>query len=112
MDFDLDYDIKALDKKQQQNTDIEQIMKIDQTGPGAGGQRTHRFKRRAPYLQCLDRRPISCSLPNSSHRGVSRKIEDRTARERLKKLIRSFEMPQGHGADLPYGQRPRDTGNA
>jgi ribonuclease G len=36
-------------------------------------------------------------LPNSSHRGVSRKIEDRAARERLKKLIRSFEMPQDLG---------------
>jgi ribonuclease G len=36
-------------------------------------------------------------LPNSSHRGVSRKIEDRTARERLKKLIRAFEMPQDMG---------------
>ena len=36
-------------------------------------------------------------LPNSSHRGVSRKIEDRNARERLKKLIRSFEMPKDMG---------------
>ena len=30
MDFDLDYDIKALDEKQQQNIDIEQVMKTDQ----------------------------------------------------------------------------------
>ncbi|MFN0065068.1 MAG: Rne/Rng family ribonuclease [Chlamydiales bacterium] len=36
-------------------------------------------------------------LPNSPHRGVSRKIEDRGARERLKKLIRAFEMPQEMG---------------
>jgi ribonuclease G len=36
-------------------------------------------------------------LPNASHRGVSRKIEDRNARERLKKLIRAFEMPQDMG---------------
>ncbi len=36
-------------------------------------------------------------LPNSSHRGVSRKIEDRGARERLKKLIRAFEMPADMG---------------
>src|SRR5213593_3300537 len=28
MDFDLDYDIQALDEKQQQNLDIEQVMKI------------------------------------------------------------------------------------
>ena len=36
-------------------------------------------------------------LPNSSHRGVSRKIEDRVARDRLKKFIRSFEMPKDMG---------------
>jgi ribonuclease G len=36
-------------------------------------------------------------LPNTPHRGVSRKIEDPGARERLKKLIRSFEMPQDMG---------------
>lgn len=36
-------------------------------------------------------------LPNTSHRGVSRKIEDRKARLRLKKLVRSFEMPQKLG---------------
>jgi ribonuclease G len=36
-------------------------------------------------------------LPNTSHRGVSRKIEDRAARERLKKLVKSFEMPQDMG---------------
>ncbi|MCB1135268.1 MAG: Rne/Rng family ribonuclease, partial [Chlamydiia bacterium] len=34
---------------------------------------------------------------NSMHRGVSRKIEDRATRERLKKLIRAFEMPQDMG---------------
>lgn len=36
-------------------------------------------------------------LPNSPHRGVSRKIEDRDARDRLKKIIRSFEMPMDVG---------------
>lgn len=36
-------------------------------------------------------------LPNSSHCGVSRKIEDRAARERLKRLIRAFEMPNDMG---------------
>lgn len=39
-------------------------------------------------------------LPNSSHRGVSRKIEDRSARDRLKKFIRSFDMPQDMGLIL------------
>ena len=36
-------------------------------------------------------------LPNTPHRGVSRKIEDAASRDRLKKLIRSFEMPQDMG---------------
>lgn len=36
-------------------------------------------------------------LPNSAHRGVSRKIEDRSARDRLKRLIRSFDMPNNMG---------------
>ncbi|MEX1013151.1 MAG: Rne/Rng family ribonuclease [Waddliaceae bacterium] len=36
-------------------------------------------------------------LPNSAHKGVSRKIENRSVRERLKRLIRSFELPQDMG---------------
>lgn len=97
MDFDLDYDIKALDDKQQQNLDIEQVMKPDQTvlvqvvkePIGSKGARlTSNISIAGRYLVLL---------PNSIHRGVSRKIEDRNARERLKKLIRSFEMPKDMG---------------
>ena len=97
MDFDLDYDIKALDEQQQQNTDIQQIMKPDQSvlvqvvkePIGSKGARlTSNISIAGRYLSLL---------PNSSHRGVSRKIEDRNARERLKKLIRSFEMPKDMG---------------
>ncbi|MBM3191556.1 MAG: ribonuclease E/G [Chlamydiae bacterium] len=36
-------------------------------------------------------------LPNSPHRGVSRKIQDKSSRERLKKTIRAFELPQEMG---------------
>ena len=36
-------------------------------------------------------------LPNTHHRGVSRKITDRAERDRLKKIIRSFQMPQKMG---------------
>lgn len=36
-------------------------------------------------------------LPNSPHRGVSRKIADPQVRDHLKQLIRSFEMPQDMG---------------
>lgn len=36
-------------------------------------------------------------LPNSPHRGVSRKIEDRAIREKLRRLIRGFELPKNMG---------------
>lgn len=97
MDFDLDYDIKGLNTKEQQNLDIEQVMKPDQPvlvqvvkePIGSKGARlTSNVSIAGRYLVLL---------PNSSHRGVSRKIEDRIARERLKKLIRAFEMPQDMG---------------
>lgn len=97
MDFDLDYDIKTLNQKEQANLDIEQVMKIDQPvlvqvvkePIGSKGARlTSNISIAGRYLVLL---------PNSSHRGVSRKIEDRSARERLKKLIRAFEMPQDMG---------------
>lgn len=96
MDFDLDYDIKTMDTKPQ-NYDIEQLMKSDQSvlvqvvkePIGSKGARlTSNVSIAGRYLVLL---------PNSSHRGVSRKIEDRNARERLKKLIRSFEMPKDMG---------------
>jgi len=97
MDFDLDYDIKALDEKEQKKLDIEQVMKKDQfvlvqvvkEPIGSKGARlTSNVSVAGRYLVLL---------PNSSHRGVSRKIEDRAARERLKKLIRAFEMPTDMG---------------
>lgn len=97
MDFDLDHDIKDLNGKEQQNLDIEQVMMPEQPvlvqvvkePIGSKGARlTSNISIAGRYLVLL---------PNSSHRGVSRKIEDRTARERLKKLIRAFEMPQDMG---------------
>lgn len=97
MDFDLDYDIRTMDDKQQQTQNIEQILKPDQfvlvqvvkEPIGTKGARlTSNISIAGRYLVLL---------PNSPHRGVSRKIEDRNARERLKKLIRSFEMPQDMG---------------
>ncbi len=36
-------------------------------------------------------------LPNSSHRGVSRRIADRAERSRLRQLIQKLELPQGMG---------------
>jgi ribonuclease G len=97
MDFDLDREIHESHEKKQQNPDIEQVMKPDQPvlvqvvkePIGSKGARlTSNVSVAGRYLVLL---------PNSSHRGVSRKIEDRISRERLKKLIRAFEMPQDMG---------------
>ncbi len=93
--FDMDAPEAA--EKTSKNMDIEQLLKPEQ-----------------PVLVQVVKEPIgnkgarlTCNisvagrylvlLPNSSHRGVSRKIEDKGARDRLKKLIRSFEMPQDMG---------------
>src|SRR5579863_6438070 len=96
MDFDLDYDISKMGETPKPQ-EISQLLKIDQ-----------------PVLVQVVKEPIGTKgarltsnvsiagrylvlLPNSPHRGVSRKIEDPGERERLKKLIRSFEMPQDMG---------------
>lgn len=96
MDFDLDYDIAEVDI-QQKKLKIDEVLKIDQPvlvqvvkePIGSKGARlTSNISIAGRYL---------VMLPNSPHRGVSRKIEDRAVRERLKKLIRSFEMPSDMG---------------
>jgi len=96
--YDMDFDLEPKPtKSKQQNVVIEQIMNIDQPvlvqvvkePIGSKGARlTSNVSIAGRYLVLL---------PNSSHRGVSRKIEDRNARDRLKKFIRSFEMPQDMG---------------
>lgn len=98
MDFDLDYDIqKVSQKKKKKEMNISEAMKLDQSvlvqvvkePIGSKGARlTSNLSIAGRYLVLL---------PNSPHRGVSRKIEDRAVRERLKKIIRSFEMPQDIG---------------
>lgn len=97
MDFDWDYDIAKVQARQKKETDISKFMKMDQ-----------------PVLVQVVKEPIGTKgarltsnisipgrylvlLPNTPHRGVSRKIEDAASRERLKKLIRAFEMPQDLG---------------
>lgn len=96
MDFDLDYDIKEVDTEQKVQ-DIEQVLKPDQfvlvqvvkEPIGTKGARlTSNISIAGRYLVLL---------PNSSHRGVSRKIENRTARDRLKRIVRSFEIPENMG---------------
>jgi len=96
LDFDLDFDISKIDENAK-DLNIEQFLKINQQvlvqvvkePIGSKGARlTSNISVAGRYLVLL---------PNSSHRGVSRKIEEKHARERLKKLIRAFEMPKDMG---------------
>jgi len=96
MDFDAAYPASSQTKKNNQE-DINQLLKPDQ-----------------PVLVQVVKEPIGTKgarltsnisiagrflvlLPNTPHRGVSRRIEDRQLRERLKKVIKAFEMPQDMG---------------
>ncbi|NGX61118.1 MAG: Ribonuclease G [Chlamydiae bacterium] len=97
LDFDLDYDIQTVDVRKQKKLNIDEVLKPEQSvlvqvvkePIGSKGARlTSNLSLAGRYLVLL---------PNSPHRGVSRRIEDRHARERLKKLIRAFEMPHDMG---------------
>ncbi|MBM3207617.1 MAG: ribonuclease E/G [Chlamydiae bacterium] len=94
MDFEWEQDSSSQKSKE---TDIAKIMKIDQPvlvqvikePIGTKGARlTSNISIAGRYLVLL---------PNTPHRGVSRKIEDSASRDRLKKLIRAFEMPKDMG---------------
>lgn len=94
--FEMDFDLKTA-KKKEQETDITRILQPEQAvlvqvvkePIGSKGARlTSNLSIAGRYLVLL---------PNSPHRGVSRKIEDLAARDRLKKLIRAFEMPADMG---------------
>ncbi|MDE3046619.1 MAG: ribonuclease E/G [Verrucomicrobiota bacterium] len=96
MDFDLDYDSSKIPETPKPK-EISQLLKIDQPVlvqvvkepiGNKGARLTSNISIAGRYLVLL---------PNNSHRGVSRKIEDKGSRDRLKKLIRSFEMPQDMG---------------
>jgi len=96
MDFDLDEE-KSTSKNRQEEVDISKFLKPDQfvlvqvvkEPIGSKGARlTSNISIAGRYLVLL---------PNTSHRGVSRKIEDEKSREKLKALIQAFEMPQNMG---------------
>ncbi len=93
MDFDWTNDLSTEIKE----TDITKIMKVDQPvfvqvikePIGSKGARlTSNISIAGRYLVLL---------PTAPHRGVSKKIEDPSARDRLKKLIKAFEMPKDMG---------------
>lgn len=101
--FDMDFDLGSSSASghntqiDRQVDRIDQILKPDQTvivqvvkeAIGSKGARlTSKISLPGRYL---------VMLPNSPHRGVSKKIEDREARERLKRIIRSLDMPEEMG---------------
>lgn len=95
--FDMDFELTTAEKPTNKAKDITQILKPDQPvlvqvvkePIGSKGARlTSNISIAGRYLVLL---------PNNSHRGVSKKIEDPGIRDQLKKLIRSFEMPQDMG---------------
>ncbi|NGX36539.1 MAG: Ribonuclease G, partial [Candidatus Anoxychlamydiales bacterium] len=97
--FDMDFDVDLADKKSSNRSkgDITKLLKIDQPvlvqvvkeSIGTKGARlTSNLSIPGRYLVLL---------PNTPHRGVSRKIENSSMRDKLKKLIRAFEMPKDMG---------------
>lgn len=97
MDFDSGEEAPKKKAAQKSETDITKILKPDQAvlvqvvkePIGTKGARlTSNLSIAGRYLVLL---------PNTPHRGVSRKIEDSASRDRLKKLIRAFEMPSDMG---------------
>jgi len=95
--FDMDFDTENGTKAPNQDLKIDQVLKPEQPVlvqvvkepiGNKGARLTSKISLAGRYL---------VMLPNSPHRGVSRKIENRSIREKLKKIIRSFDMPNDMG---------------
>lgn len=95
--FDMDFEMSATKNSPKKQQEISEYLQLDQ-----------------PVLVQVIKEPIGTKgarltsnisipgrylvlLPNTPHRGVSRKIQEKNARERLKKTIRAFELPQDMG---------------
>lgn len=96
--YDMDFEVEAKKAKAQQKAnDIGALLKpgqpvlvqvVKEPMGTKGARLTSNVSIAGRYLVLL---------PNTSHRGVSRKIENASDRERLKKLIRAFDMPHDMG---------------
>jgi ribonuclease G len=84
---DDDFDLSEIPKKFHVNTEV--IVQVTKGAIGTKGPRV------TTNLSIPGRYVVL--LPNSSHRGVSRRIESRRERERLRKLVRQLELPKGVG---------------
>lgn len=95
--FDMDFEMTAQKNSPKKQQEISEYLQLDQ-----------------PVLVQVIKEPIGTKgarltsnisipgrylvlLPNTPHRGVSRKIQEKNTRERLKKTIRAFELPQDMG---------------
>ncbi|MDN3507334.1 MAG: Rne/Rng family ribonuclease [Simkaniaceae bacterium] len=98
MDFEWDGELpKAKKTTKKQEADIAKLLTLNQSvlvqvvkePIGTKGARlTSNISIAGRYLVLL---------PGSPHRGVSRRIQEKNVRDRLKKAIRAFEMPQDMG---------------
>ena len=97
MDFDWDYDISTIKTQNVKDADISKFMEVGHSvlvqvvkePIGSKGARlTSNISIPGRYLVLL---------PNTPHRGVSRKILDKAEKERLKQIVRAFEMPKDMG---------------
>ena len=96
--FDMDFDTEgSKEEAKEGEPDIVEVLKVDQPvlvqvvkePIGSKGARlTARVSVPGRYLVLL---------PNTPHCGVSRRIEARSERERLKRVVRNFELPKGMG---------------
>jgi ribonuclease G len=95
--FDMDFKLPAGKEKKSENADISQFMKADQPVlvqvvkepiGNKGARLTSNISLAGRYLVLL---------PNSPHRGVSRRIEDAQDRERIKRMVRSLQIPPEMG---------------
>ena len=96
-DMDFDWEEEAPPKKENAALDIKTVLKPDQIVlvqvlkepiGNKGARLTSNLSIPGRYLVLL---------PNSPHRGVSKKVVDTATRNRLKKLIHAFEIPSDMG---------------
>lgn len=97
IDFDLDEEQSTPKEEKESSQNIAEHLKMDQNvlvqvvkePIGSKGARlTSNISLAGRYLVLL---------PNSAHRGISRKVEDWSERDRLRKIIKSLKLPSSIG---------------
>ncbi|MBS0622317.1 MAG: ribonuclease E/G [Verrucomicrobia bacterium] len=97
--FDIDFEYESAEAPETENADADikevlvegqavLVQVVKEPIGNKGARLTARISLPGRYLVLL---------PNMPHYGVSRKIEERNVRERLKRILRSFDLPKGVG---------------